>query len=122
MGEHASIVLNPQENVSIEAVSELIDYYKIITGKTGEQLGWHYRETAFPYEVEVKENLLYLKSSHPGFNQIIIGVADRSVIQVYLSAASVLGDKAKANELCKFLAKKMKAELHLFNGKIMRFS
>jgi hypothetical protein len=43
-------------------------------------------------------------------------------IQVTLTEQSTHGDKGKANEFCKYLAKSYKAELHLFNGRIMYFN
>ncbi|KZZ83011.1 DUF1885 family protein [Bacillus sp. SJS] len=128
MGQHASIVMNDREPISLEIIYKYIDYYKGITAKTGEQLGWEYSETAFPYEIcQEHERLLILRSVQPGFNHIYIGIIqseDESAeaVQIYLPASSAHGDKGKANELCKFLAKKMKGELHLFNGKVMRFT
>ncbi|MBS2968807.1 DUF1885 family protein [Metabacillus sp. KIGAM252] len=115
------------EPLSLKTIYEYIDYYKNITAKTGEQLGWEYSETAFPYETfEENDRLLILRSEQPGFNHIYIGIIQledggATTVQVYLPASSGHGDKGKANELCKFLAKKMKAELHLFNGKVMRY-
>lgn len=127
MGEHASIVLNNIEPLSLKTIYEYIDYYKEITAKTGEQLGWEYSDTAFPYETfEENDRLLILRSVEPGFKLIYIGIIQledgaSTAVQVYLPPSSAHGDKGKANELCKFLAKKLKAELHLFNGKVMRF-
>lgn len=46
----------------------------------------------------------------------------RHYIQFVLPNNATHGDKAKGNELCKHFANKLKAELHLFNGRIMYFN
>jgi hypothetical protein len=49
-------------------------------------------------------------------------ITQPSTIQVILPAGSTIGDKSKGNELCKYLGKIWKAEVHLFNGRIMYFN
>ena len=46
---------------------------------------------------------------------------NQTFIQVTLPEQSTFGDKGKANEFCKFLAKKLQGELHLFNERIMYY-
>ncbi|PLR79227.1 hypothetical protein CU633_01595 [Bacillus sp. V3-13] len=139
MASHAYIKLVPlsdKESVTTEEIKELFEYYKSITAKTGDQLDWKYEDSAFPYEIkempESKGKWFYLYSNHDRYHSILIGVDKETVveddhereqayIQVTLSDASTFGDKGKANEFCKFLAKKLKAELHLFNGRIMYY-
>jgi hypothetical protein len=49
-------------------------------------------------------------------------VTEPSIIQVILPDGSTIGDKSKGNELCKYLGKVWKAEVHMFNGRIMYFN
>lgn len=140
MAENAFIKLVPssaKQTVSIEEVKDLFHYYKNITTKTGNQLNWQYGETAFPYEIKETEDgkgkWFYLQSEHERYNAILIGVdtetvrsedgttSEQTYIQVTLPEQSTFGDKGKANEFCKFLAKKLQGELHLFNERIMYY-
>ncbi|WP_078381049.1 DUF1885 family protein [Sutcliffiella halmapala] len=137
MASSAFINLVPKskkKTLTIEDVKELLTYYKEITAKTGEQLGWEYSQTAFPYEVketpEGKGQWFYLKATEDRYKMILIGVGSQpqsteeeplSYIQVTLHDQSTHGDKGKANEFCKFLAKKLEAELKLFTGSIMYY-
>lgn len=137
----AYIKLVPQAakvSVTTEELKDLIHYYKQITSKTGEQLDWSYESFAFPYQI--KETLegtgkwFYLHSNQDRYHLILIGVDEEEVvldhgetrkqtfIQLTLPDASTHGDKSKANEFCKFLAKKYQAELHLFNGRVMYYN
>jgi|UPI000570E2D1 hypothetical protein len=140
MAQNAYIKLVPssaKQTITIEEVKDLIYYYKNITEKTGDQTNWPYENAAFPYVVkdpeEGKDKWFYLKSDHERYYAILIGVDKEIVrneegeereqvyIQVTLPEQSTFGDKGKANEFCKFIAKKLKAELHLFNERIMYF-
>jgi hypothetical protein len=140
MANSAYIKLVPssaKETVTIDEVKELFHYYKEITGKAGNQVDWNYEDSAFPYEIKEKEegkgSWFYLYSNHERYSAILIG-ADRETIrdengdereqtyiQVTLPEQSTFGDKGKANEFCKFLAKKLQGELHLFNGRVMYY-
>jgi hypothetical protein len=126
-----------KQTITTDELLELFHYYKSITAKTGHQLSWGYDNAAFPYEIKEKEEgkgkWFYLKSNRDGYHLILLGIdkeeieeADGSLreqcfIQVTIPEGSTAGDKGKANEFCKFLAKKLKGELHLFNGRIMYF-
>jgi len=140
MAVNAFIKLVPsstKQTITIDEVKELFQYYKEITGKTGDQLDWQYEGSAFPYEIketdEGKEKWFYLHSSHERYNAILIGVdqetvrnengeaSEQTYIQITLPEQSTYGDKGKANEFCKFLAKKLQGELHLFNERIMYY-
>jgi hypothetical protein len=140
MAVNAFIKLVPssaKQTITTEEVKELFHYYKNITSKTGDQLNWDYADTAFPYEInetaEGKGKWFYLKSNHDRYNLILIGVdtetiisedgteREQTYIQVTLPEQSTYGDKGKANEFCKFLAKKLQGELHLFNERVMYF-
>ncbi|WP_404449877.1 DUF1885 family protein [Sutcliffiella horikoshii] len=138
MASSAYINLVPkskEKTLTVEDVKELLNYYKDITSKTGKQLGWEYSEAAFPYELkekpEGKGTWFYLKGTEDRYKMILIGVGTQvatteeaeplSYIQVTLHDQSTHGDKGKANELCKFLAKKLEAELKLFTGSIMYY-
>jgi hypothetical protein len=140
MAVNAFIKLVPssaKQTISIDEVKELFHYYKTIVSKTGDQLSWEYGESAFPYEIketeEGKGTWFYLHSNHERYYAILVGVdketiqnedgtaSEQTYIQITLPEQSTYGDKGKANEFCKFLAKKLQGELHLFNERIMYF-
>ncbi|MFE4811094.1 DUF1885 family protein [Peribacillus simplex] len=140
MTENAYIKLVPESvkgTVTIEDVKELLDYYQMITAKTGKQLDWDYDKKAFPYEMKepekMKDKAIYLQSKEDRYHMILIGVDQevvkdedgseriQSYIQFTLPETATFGDKGKANELCKFLAKKLRAQLHLFNKRVMYY-
>ncbi|MBA2874146.1 DUF1885 family protein [Thermaerobacillus caldiproteolyticus] len=141
MSTHAYIKLVPQskqKTITLEEVKQFLHYYQDITNKTGKQLDWGYKEAAFPYQIieasERKEQWLYLKGDGSRYRTIIIGVgqeqttneetgetSEQSFIQITLPHGATHGDKGKANEFCKFLAKKLEGELHLFNGRVMYY-
>ncbi|MGG3466511.1 DUF1885 family protein [Neobacillus pocheonensis] len=140
MAENAFIKLVPssaKQTITIEELKEFFHYYKNITAKTGDQLNWQYGENAFPYEiketVDGKGKWFYLHSDHERYYAILTGIDKETIrdengqereqmyIQVTLPEQSTFGDKGKANEFCKFLAKKLQGELHLFNERIMYY-
>ncbi|KMM38821.1 DUF1885 family protein [Guptibacillus hwajinpoensis] len=120
-----SAYLTPREigDINLATVKDLLIYYEEIMTKTGEQLSWSYGDSAYPYELVEKEGneWFYLKGKNENYRMIIIGLSEKG-IQVVLPDQSTHGDKAKANELCKFLAMKLKAELTLFNGRVIHHS
>jgi hypothetical protein len=140
MAQDAFIKLVPasaQQTITIDEVKNLFAYYKEITRKTGKQLNWEYDQYAFPYEIKEQPNsdgnLFYLSGTQDRYYAILVGV-DREVvrnedgseleqtyIQFTLPENCSVGDKNKAIEFCKFLAKKLKGELQLFNGRVMYF-
>ncbi|MCM3672822.1 DUF1885 family protein [Peribacillus simplex] len=140
MTENAYIKLVPESakgTVTIEDVKELLNYYQMITAKTGRQLDWDYDKKAFPYVMKeperMKDKAIYLQSKEDRYHMILIGVDQevvkdedgseriQSYIQFTLPETATFGDKGKANELCKFLAKKLRAQLHLFNKRVMYY-
>jgi hypothetical protein len=133
MNQHAFIKLVPKsakQTITLQDVKELFSYYKEITSQTGKQLGWNYGDAAFPYEViNTSEHTLQLKSAHDRYHTIFVGVGteqteqeeEQHFIQITLPPTATFGDKGKANEFCRFLAKKLDGELHLFNGRVMYF-
>jgi len=118
---------------SLDEVKAKLLRYVDMTKKTGEQLGWSYADAAFPYVIderpEGKDSWLLLRGKDPSTHKaIIIGVGKRekngkehSYIQVSLPDSATHGDKSKANEFCRYLARNFKAELHLFNNRIQYF-
>lgn len=140
MASNAFIKLVPssaKQTITVDEVKELFHYYKDITKKAGNQTGWEYEDAAFPYEIketdEGKEKWFYLHSNHDRYFAILVGVDSETIqneageereqmyVQVTLPEQSTFGDKGKANEFCKFLAKKLQGQLHLFNGRVMYF-
>ncbi len=140
MTQNAYIKLVPasvKQTITTDEIKDYFKYYKDITAKTGDLIDWKFDGSAFPYEIVEKENSLgrwiYLLSSKDRYYAILIGIdqetirneagteSEQTYIQITLPEQSTVGDKGKANEFCKFLAKKLQGELHLFNGRVMYF-
>ncbi|MDM5156152.1 DUF1885 family protein [Bacillus sp. DX1.1] len=114
-----------QQSVSLEDVKQLFHYYKTITSQTGVQVNFSYTNAAFPYEIlDTSDTTLQLKSGHDRYDSIYVGVGtenEQAFVQISLPSTATFGDKGKANEFCRFLAKKLEGELQLFNGRTMYF-
>ncbi|NGQ93648.1 DUF1885 family protein [Brevibacillus sp. SYP-B805] len=118
---------------SLADVKEKLVRYREMTKKTGQQLGWAYDEAAFPYVIEErpegKDSWFLLRGKDPkSYKTIIVGVGSRQendqekhYIQIALPESATHGDKGKANEFCRYLAKEFKGELHLFNKRVQYF-
>lgn len=111
--------------VVLDEVGQLLQYYQEIMQRAGDQLGWEYKENAFPYHIEkFDQKYFVLSGKKDGYHKFYIGIgshSNESVIVIKLSNNSTHGDKGKAVELSKFIAKKLSGELHLFNGQVMYF-
>ncbi len=119
--------------VTLADVKEKFQQYMEMTKKTGKQLGWEYAAAAFPYVLEEKpegkDSWFMLKGKDPkSYKSIIVGVGSKNVdgkeinyIQISLPDASTHGDKGKANEFTRYLAREYKGEAHLFNGRVQYF-
>jgi hypothetical protein len=138
------------QSVTINDLKTQLTHYKEQLTQTGSQLDWDYADAAFPYTIEQNpegdNQWFYLKGNNPLYRYIAIGVenptpeaseataeegiedptqattTEPSIIQVILPEGSTIGDKSKGNELCKYLGKVWKAEVHMFNGRIMYFN
>ena len=141
MIEHAYIKLvkaSKQQTITIDELKDAFHYYKRITALTGDQLDWTYADSAFPYIIketeEGKGQFIYLAATNDRYKIIVLGVSAETVvdpttgdeleqayIQITLPESATFGDKGKANEFAKFLAKRLDGELHLFNGRIMYY-
>lgn len=120
--------------VSLDGVKEQLRQYREQMALTGRQLGWDYAEAAFPYEIKDKPEAngrwFYLKGTGPLYRHIVIGTGERTqdetasvpFIQVVLPDDATHGDKAKANELCKWIGNRLKAEVQLFNGRTIYYN
>ncbi|USG67498.1 DUF1885 family protein [Brevibacillus ruminantium] len=118
---------------SLDDVKAKLQHYVDMTKKTGQQLGWTYADAAFPYTIEErpegKDAWVLLRGKDPStYKAIIVGVGkgekngkEHSYIQVSLPESATHGDKNKANEFCRYLARTYKAELHLFNNRVQYF-
>jgi len=137
MAKSAYIKLVPGSAVSaitLDDVKRHLGEYVEQTSNTGKQLDWDYAGAAFPYTIETRydseDKWFYLKGTNPLYKYIIFGVGEEQAeggetvphIQVVLPDGSTQGDTNKGNELCKYLARKLQAELHLFNGRVMYFN
>lgn len=121
-------------SLTLDELKEQLLRYQDQVSKTGQQLDWNYAKAAFPYSIETKPDnedvWCYLKGNDEKYKYIVFGIGtkktgdgeDRHFVQVVLPEGSTHGDKAKGNELCKYLARHLKAELHLFNGRVMYFN
>jgi hypothetical protein len=121
------------QSVTLDELREQLLKYREQLAITGKQLGWAYEEAGFPYTIETKPEgegkWFYLKGKSPMYKYIVMGIgsetrgdAETHYVQVVLPDDCTHGDKAKGNELCKYLGKVWKAELHLFNGRVMYFN
>jgi hypothetical protein len=120
-------------SMTLDELQEQLLKYKAQLALTGQQLGWDYDGAGFPYTIETKPEgegkWFYLKGKDDGYKYIVMGIGsdldgdtEQSYVQAVLPNDATHGDKSKANELCKHLGKQFKAELHLFNGRIMYFN
>lgn len=128
-----------QQTITLEEVKQMFERYIEQTGYTGQQLGWDYTAAAFPYTIEEKPEgegkWFYLKGKDPDMYKglyVAVGTEpvnseendeenERHYIQFILPDQASHGDKSKGNEFCRYLAKKLQAELHMFNGRVMYF-
>lgn len=118
--------------LTLQDVQDALHRYRDIQTLTGTQLGWNYENAAFPYTIESKgdERWFYLKGVNSHYKHIIMGTGETSsvggdparCVQVVLPDESTHGDKAKANELCKYMAKSWLAELTMFNGRTVYYN
>lgn len=119
-------------SMTLEDVRNRLMHYKEQTALTGSQLDWDYAEAAFPYTFESKQDdrWFYLKGINSLYNSIIFGPSEAPsasghtvpCVQVVLTDEATHGDKSKANELCKYMAKQLKAELTMFNGRTIYYN
>jgi len=121
-------------SLTLDELKEHLQRYREQTIRTGQQLSWGYGEVAFPYTIENHPDAdgrwFYLKGTSPLYRAIAFGVdreetedgQQRHYVQVVLPDNATHGDKAKGNEFCKYLGRHYKAEVHLFNGRIMYFN
>lgn len=141
MGNSAYIKFVEASNVSqvtLDDVKAKFKRYVEMTSKTGKQLSWGYAEAAFPYSIvdkpEGKDQWFYLKGHDQDlYKYIVVGVGSETImdekeeekeqhfIQIVLPEGATHGDKGKANEFCKFLAKEYQSQLYLFNGRLMYY-
>ncbi|WP_054028010.1 DUF1885 family protein [Bacillus sp. FJAT-28004] len=120
------------EKLTLQDIKSQLMGYREQTSLTGSQLDWDYAEAAFPYTIESKQDdrWFYLKGINHLYKHIIFGpgettsVAGQTVpcVQIVLPDEATHGDKSKANELCKYIAKQLKAELTMFNGRTIYFN
>lgn len=127
-----SAYIRRTEAIELADVKDTLNYYREMTRNTGKQLAWDYEAAAFPYKMEEqkKEGISYLllTGNDPHLNNhMVIGVGQqedtgRYYVQIVLPEDATHHDIAKGNEYAKFIAKQLKGELQLFNGRIMAFS
>ncbi len=122
-----------RRTITLEELKQQLVHYREQMTMTGQQLDWEYTDAGFPYSIEAKsgqEQLwFYLKGTNKLYKHIVFGVGveeaneiKKEFVQVVLPDDCTHGDKAKGNELCKYLAKTWQAELKLFNGRTMFYN
>ncbi|WP_051271064.1 DUF1885 family protein [Shimazuella kribbensis] len=126
-----SAYIRRKDMIELANVKDTLEYYREMTRNTGKQLAWDYEAAAFPYTMEEKEEngipyiLLTGRDPHQN-NHMVIGVGrqkenEKFYVQIVLPEDATHHDVAKGNEYAKFIAKHLKGELELFNGRIMAF-
>jgi hypothetical protein len=120
-----------QEDVSLDTVKSIFQAYLEKMDRTGKQLGWDYRGAAFPYSIEEKEEngsrYLVLRGKEPSqYYYLLVGVGKEketgnTYIQVVVPDRATAGDRNKANEYSRFIAKSLQAELHMTNGRVLYY-
>lgn len=120
-------------SVTLDDLQELFTHYKEQLTLTGQQVEWDYGDKGFPYRIEKHQDgdnewfVLRADSAYYKYMVAAVGIetaegGDQHYIQIALPQGATHADKAKANEFCKHLARKLKAELHLFNGRVMYYN
>lgn len=121
-------------SLTLDDLKDLLLKYKDQLNLTGQQLDWEYGDMGFPYTIETKPEgegkWFLLKATNGYYKYILAGVGkevpeggpERHYVQITLPDGCTSADKSKANEFCKHLAKQLKAELHLFNKRVMYFN
>lgn len=119
-------------DLTTAAIQSKLKQYCDQAARTGEQLGWNYADAAFPYTIVESEDerWFYLKGATAHYNHIIMGIGNAECshgntvpcIQVVLPKTATHGDKGKANEYSKYMAKQLQAELTLFNGRTIYYN
>ncbi len=132
MSNHAYIKLvssSTKRDIDIDEVKTLFQSYTKQNEKTAQQLNWSYENFAFPYKIKeasINKKELILISNHDRYHSLSIHIERdkdaQTMIVVALLSKSTYADKGKANELCKFLAKRLEADLHLFNVRVMYYN
>ncbi len=121
-----------QQEIQLEDVKKKLEYYVEQAALTGQQLNWDYASATFPYTMEEQSDgtttWLVLKGKEPHlYKYLVIGVgkeeqSGQHYIQVIVPQDATHGDRAKANEFCRYLARSYQGELHLFNGRVIYFN
>lgn len=120
-------------SLTLDELKEQLLHYKEQLALTGKQLSWEYEDYAFPYTIETKPDSegkwFYLKGTTPSYKYIIMGLGSKTedeqetnYVHVVLPDDCTYGDKSKGNEICKHLARSLKAKLIMFNGRTMYFN
>ncbi len=138
LGKSAYIKLvkgSTQQDITLDQVKSLLNTYVKVAEKTGEQLDWKFNESSFPYtmdeKIEEENKYLYLKGKNELYNYLIIGNGSEEVDNETVSYIQIVlpdeeyrtpGDQSKGTEFAKYLAQHLKAELHLFNDRVMYFN
>jgi hypothetical protein len=132
MSNHSCIKLvssSTKQDIDMNEIKAMFHSYVKQNKKTAQQLNWNYEYFSFPYEIEdasINKEKIKLISNHDRYHSLSIHIErdkdKQTVIIVSLLNQSTYADKGKANDLCKFLAKNLEAELHLFNGRVMYYN
>ena len=121
------------QELTMEELGNQLTHYIEQLSRTGEQLAWDYAGVGFPFTIQFQKNdqgeWIELLGTNSLYSKIYLTIGQETRdqaayrhIQILLPDNATHGDKAKANELCKYFAKTWLAELKLFNGRTMYFN
>jgi len=119
-----------QNTISLNEVKDLLNRYIDWKKRTSELVSFQAGKSSyFPYEIKEKPEAegkwFYLKGDGVDYRFINFGVGvddGISFIEIALPDNYTHGDLAKGNEFAKYFGELLKAEVHLFNERVMYFN
>lgn len=116
-----SYKINLKEPITSDSLVTFFKAYFESMKKSGELAGWENEAFAFPYNLEVAKDKILLKGNVERYEQLLILINDTDIL-IKLTPLSTNGDKNKAIQYSKVLAKHFKTELVLPNNRTMNYA
>ena len=113
--------INTKERVTSDLLVTFFKNYFESMKRSGELAGWENEAFAFPYDLEVASDKILLKGNVERYEQLMILLTDNEII-IKLTPLSTFGDKNKAIQYSKVLAKHFKTNLVLPNNRTMNYT